>query len=246
MSAAPAFQFYPSDFLVGTADMGADEVGAYIRLLCYQWDKGALPSDTKKLAALAGCRRGVIDAILHKFSAGTDGMLRNQRMEAVRTEQNEFRARQAGIAKKGWERRKQTDARPVPGHPSGTPAAGAKTVPESCSPPSPPPPIIDPPSGASAREMPKYPCPTLPQAIAFGQNAGHPDDCVTAWWSDCESRPRHPNGAYTDRDGNMIFDWQAHLVGFGTRWRSNEFKRRAGGVVRAPLPTPTVDFSNGF
>jgi len=33
MNKAPAFQFYASDFLVDTAEMTNQEVGAYIRLL---------------------------------------------------------------------------------------------------------------------------------------------------------------------------------------------------------------------
>jgi hypothetical protein len=33
-SKSPAFQFYPQDFLVGSAMLSAEETGAYIRLLC--------------------------------------------------------------------------------------------------------------------------------------------------------------------------------------------------------------------
>jgi len=36
MSKDPAFLLYSGDFLNGTADMEPEEVGVYIRLLCYQ------------------------------------------------------------------------------------------------------------------------------------------------------------------------------------------------------------------
>jgi len=36
MSKPPAFQFYASDFLVDTIDLSNEELGAYVRLLCYQ------------------------------------------------------------------------------------------------------------------------------------------------------------------------------------------------------------------
>jgi uncharacterized protein YdaU (DUF1376 family) len=36
MNKPPAFQFYADDFLGGTIDLTTEEVGAYIRLLCFQ------------------------------------------------------------------------------------------------------------------------------------------------------------------------------------------------------------------
>ena len=56
MNKAPAFQFYPSDFLSdeNVALMTNQEVGCYIKLLCYCWKEGSVPSDIKKLARLCG------------------------------------------------------------------------------------------------------------------------------------------------------------------------------------------------
>ena len=48
----PAFLFYPKDWLEGTAEMHPNEKGVYIDLLCYQHQKGDLPTDTSKLARL--------------------------------------------------------------------------------------------------------------------------------------------------------------------------------------------------
>lgn len=106
---APAFQFYPADFLVGTAEMTPDEVGAYIRLLCYQWARDGLPSDQGKCAGLAGCSREIIAAIWHKFSVGSDGRARNHKLETVRAAQEAFRASRAENGKKGGRPPKPTN-----------------------------------------------------------------------------------------------------------------------------------------
>ena len=55
MSKDPAFLLYSGDFLNGTADMEPEEVGVYIRLLCYQHQRGHLPDDERKLFRLSGC-----------------------------------------------------------------------------------------------------------------------------------------------------------------------------------------------
>ncbi len=54
MSKMPWFPFYASDFKTSTESYTNEEVGAYIRLLCSQWDKGVLPSDPSRLARMAG------------------------------------------------------------------------------------------------------------------------------------------------------------------------------------------------
>lgn len=100
----PAFQFYPADFLVGCAELSAEETGAYIRLLCYQWSKGGLPSDPSKLAILGGCTSDALASIMHKFCLSEDGCIRNARLEEERKKQAEFRASRSENAKKGWNR----------------------------------------------------------------------------------------------------------------------------------------------
>lgn len=42
MSKDPAILFYPADFLIGTIEMSHEQVGQYIRLLCYMHQKGRL------------------------------------------------------------------------------------------------------------------------------------------------------------------------------------------------------------
>lgn len=89
----PAFQFYADDFIGGTCDMTPEEVGAYVRLLCYQWGRGAIPNEADKLARVAGC--AVSPDVLAKFPDG-----KNPRMERERANQEAWREKQraAGIA----------------------------------------------------------------------------------------------------------------------------------------------------
>jgi uncharacterized protein YdaU (DUF1376 family) len=103
---APAFQFYADDFLAGTSDMSAEEVGGYIRLLCHQWTKGGIPNDPDRagrMATLLGSPS--LGYVLAKFSLCDDGMLRNERLEQVRAEQEAYKLRQASSGRNGAQKR---------------------------------------------------------------------------------------------------------------------------------------------
>lgn len=76
----PYFKFYPTDFLLGIAYMSNAEVGAYIKLLCYQWNKGFLPNDMQILEKLSG---GMTDNVLDKFTKTGKGWI-NERLEKER------------------------------------------------------------------------------------------------------------------------------------------------------------------
>lgn len=102
----PAFQFYPDDFIGGTCDMSTKEVGAFIRLLCFQWTKGKIPSCGKKLARIAGTN--VTPDVLAKFN---DGM--NQRLENERSKLEEYRKQKAQSGKNGAEKRWQNHSTPI-------------------------------------------------------------------------------------------------------------------------------------
>lgn len=55
---APAFMFYASDFLSdeNVAVMSNEELGCYIKLICYAWREGSIPADPMKIARLCGER----------------------------------------------------------------------------------------------------------------------------------------------------------------------------------------------
>jgi uncharacterized protein YdaU (DUF1376 family) len=102
---SPSFQFYVQDFLTGTNEFTAAQVGGYLRLLCYQWDKGALPNDDKKLLAITHVRVAALEAIKEKFVAGADGLLRNPRLERERNKQMLYRQGLSDSGKKGMAKR---------------------------------------------------------------------------------------------------------------------------------------------
>jgi uncharacterized protein YdaU (DUF1376 family) len=143
MKTSQSFAFYPSDFLLGTALLSAAEVGAYIRLLCYQWQEGALPNDETLLARLGACDVVDIRGILHKFPSGKDGKLRNGRMEEVRKELIAYRLRRSKAGKQGGRPRKallspslsSDEANQKPPSPSPPPSP-ISTLTESATPPS--------------------------------------------------------------------------------------------------------------
>lgn len=109
---SPAFQFYPKDFLSGTATMSLQEVGAYVRLLCYAWDTGSVPAEGDERARIMVCskaqERELWKKVGKKFVLVNDVYL-NERMEDERQKQAEYRRRQSdkgkasGLARTGRE-----------------------------------------------------------------------------------------------------------------------------------------------
>lgn len=125
---APAFQFYADDFLAGTSDMNAEEVGAYIRLLCHQWTKGGIPNDEDRAGRMAGLMGSPsLRYVLAKFSLCDDGMLRNDRLEQVRAEQEAYKTKQATAGRNGAEKR--WAKWPKDGNPNGNPNGVAMATP---------------------------------------------------------------------------------------------------------------------
>ena len=76
MSKDPAFLFYSSDFLTGTALMSDEQIGKYIKLLCYQHQMGHLSErDMLKI-----CKTYDED-IFCKFEKDENGMYYNARLQ---------------------------------------------------------------------------------------------------------------------------------------------------------------------
>jgi uncharacterized protein YdaU (DUF1376 family) len=128
---SPAFQFYADDFLAGVADMSQSEVGAYILLLCQQWNRGSIPDDAARQKALA--KGEVSTHVLSKFQL-RKGKLRNRRMEIERRKQAEYRKKQREKGIKSGQSRRE------PRFNSGSSSVGTGRQPEGNSPsPSPSP-----------------------------------------------------------------------------------------------------------
>lgn len=94
----PAFQFYADDFVSGVSDMTQCEVGAYILLLCHQWNTGSIPSDQERLKIIA--KGNVSDHVISKFENG-----KNKRMEQVRANLMAYRQRQSEAGRIGMKQR---------------------------------------------------------------------------------------------------------------------------------------------
>lgn len=132
---SPAFQFYADDFLAGTLDLSQEEVGAYIRLLCHQWNRGSIPVETEKQQRLAGGSVSV--DVLAKFRLVDGCGLVNDRLEKERAKQAKFRQKQREKGLLSAEARKNqprfnrgSTAAGTPVQPSGQP----DTQPEGNSP----------------------------------------------------------------------------------------------------------------
>ena len=113
---------YVDDFLGGTSEMSAEEVGGYIRLLCHQWTKGGLPYDEPRLGMMAGLMGSPsLGYVIAKFTLCPDGKLRHPRLEALRTERDAFLTKQAESGREGA--KKRWENRPTNGEPMPTPLA---------------------------------------------------------------------------------------------------------------------------
>ena len=102
--APPAFQFYPADFVMGTAEMSATEVGCYMLLLCHQWATGSIPDEKGSLSSgLTRICRGENPShlVMSKFVSDGKGRLFNERLEFERDKQAKYREAQALNGKKG-------------------------------------------------------------------------------------------------------------------------------------------------
>lgn len=105
---APAFQFYPKDFLSDerVALMSMAERGVYITLICKCWTEGTLPADVALLAKLCGLPSSSFSkswaAIAPCFRASNQpDRLIHPRLEKERKKQRAFRRRQADNGRKG-------------------------------------------------------------------------------------------------------------------------------------------------
>lgn len=88
--APPSFDFYHSDFIAGTSHMTPEEVGCYLRLLCYQWANGSIPRDKERLSRICVCSLESFNrawpGIVDKFESAdeTGDRLVNRRMDSDR------------------------------------------------------------------------------------------------------------------------------------------------------------------
>lgn len=108
-SRPPSFDFYPEDFLAGTMHLHPICIGIYIRLLCFQWSHGAIPSERRQLMQVTGAMPdeldGYLSQVLQKFEKGEDGQYRNARLERERARKTAVSQSRANAAGARWSSR---------------------------------------------------------------------------------------------------------------------------------------------
>lgn len=238
----PAFQFYPDDFLAGCLDLTPAEVGAYIRLLCVQWSRGAIKPDPDRLAMLAGGE--VSDAVLEKFETGEDGLLRNARLESERAKQAEYRERQAANGRRGGRPKKATgkpeesqkEPKINPTLFSGLSETKANGNPNKSSPsPSPSPSPISTNTRPNQRRRPK----DLKECLAMADRIGWDHESATQWYNDQEAAGWRDANGYEHGNWPKLMagarDWQRDRKARNSSRGRNGAETGSGGPSEAAL-----------
>lgn len=93
----PAVLLYTSDFITGTLFMSNEEVGAYIRLLCMQHQKGHL----SKQEIIQICKNeNIFNSIMVHFKQDTEGLYFNERMDQEKEKRTKYSESRANNRKK--------------------------------------------------------------------------------------------------------------------------------------------------
>jgi uncharacterized protein YdaU (DUF1376 family) len=105
----PYFPLFTSDFMQGTLLFDAQETGAYILLLCYQWDNGFVPSDEKSIKKIAKISRKKLEKVLKKFTLTSDSFYINSKVEEVRDKSLEKSIKASDSANSRWVKERLKD-----------------------------------------------------------------------------------------------------------------------------------------
>ena len=232
---APAFQFYADDFLAGTLEMSQEEVGQFIRLLCHQWNRGSIPVETEKQQRLTG---GCVSVdVLAKFRLCEDGLLRNQRLEAVRSERDRFLQQQSEKGRKSAESRKlastavQPDTQPESN--SGSTVVEIRLQPEVNS-PSPTPTPNKEKSIASEPQRSRFAPPTIKEVEDRCLEIGLPTSEASKFVNYYESK-----GWIVGR--SKMKSWKASLAG----WKDRHIERQQSLPIQSG-PKKEIDWRDSL
>jgi uncharacterized protein YdaU (DUF1376 family) len=90
MGKDPAFLFYPGDFNEGTQDFTNEEVGAYLRLLLFQFAQGHLPEDRIRKRLGHDMFVKLWPTLKEKFIRDKGGLYYNVRLEEEQIKRANF------------------------------------------------------------------------------------------------------------------------------------------------------------
>lgn len=108
----PAFQFYATDYLGSqrVQMLNLDEEGAYIRLLCFCWQHGSIPSKPSEIARLVGkgCSSNLARVVAGMFipHPTDESKLVHDRLEFEKRKQAEWKEKCSAGGKKSAELKK--------------------------------------------------------------------------------------------------------------------------------------------
>jgi uncharacterized protein YdaU (DUF1376 family) len=106
VSKAPAFQFYPGDFVSGSVGMMTpEEVGVYVLLLCLDWNQTGFVYEPAKLARWCRLTPKRFAAVWENVGPNfeeTDGRMFNPRLQQERASQAVNRAKKKQAANTRW------------------------------------------------------------------------------------------------------------------------------------------------
>ena len=105
----PAFVFYTADFMIGTSEMTNEEVGQYIRLMCYQHQKGHLSREL-----IDRLVPNISSYVLSKFKQDKDENYYNERLEKETVKRALHREKQSENGKKGGRGKKPNESQTKP------------------------------------------------------------------------------------------------------------------------------------
>jgi len=160
----------------------AEQAGAYILLLCYQWMNGTVPNDDQELCAIGRCSAAALVVVKRKFiPAETPGQLVNHRLESIRQEQDAYRTRQAEYGKAG--------GRPAKGLPKGSQRV-AKGLPKG---------------SQTSLPLPQPPSLTPAQPSTLVESAS-PSTSQEDFFAECRSNPAYA-GIDVDREWHKMSAW---------------------------------------
>jgi uncharacterized protein YdaU (DUF1376 family) len=125
----PSFNWFPTDWIGGTAELSAEQKGVFVDLLSYAWEQTppcTLPDNEVVLAKLGGIPvarwRKIGQPILEKFEKTEDGRLRNGKLFRVYENMCEHRQRRQKAGAHGGKakakvKQSSSNATAMPKHP---------------------------------------------------------------------------------------------------------------------------------
>lgn len=212
---APAFMFYPSDWLGSqrVSLMTLEEEGAYIRLLSYCWQHGSIPKDPEKIARLIGkgASTTLAQEVATMFQApldsgsGSGDVLVHDKLDALKRERELFmeKSRQGGLI--SAEMRRKAKPTSTNGQAPLEPPLGSRLEPKGNSSSSSTSIVVE-----RGREWP-----TLEEVLAYADRIG------LAAWKAKDWFEEHEGSGWLDWNHRPIHKWQSVLNRVKTKWTAD-------------------------